>query len=88
MYKFYSSINDLKKNVFLSVCHCCYDKIEGCLPEISMAELRKKIGDGLFALELDGSVSDLDPDKLPGLESPERSLIPFLAKVGVKGLKV
>lgn len=51
-----------------------------------MAELRKKIGDGVFALEFDGSVSDLDPDKLPGLDSPE--LIPFLAKVGVKGLKV
>jgi hypothetical protein len=56
------------------------------LPEISLAELRKKIGDGVFALEFDGSVSDLDPDRLPGLDSPE--LIPFLPKVGVMGLRV
>lgn len=54
---------------------------------MSIAELLlKKIGDGVLARELDGSVSDLDPDKLPGLESPE--LIPFLPKVGVRGLRV
>ena len=53
------------------------------LPAMSMALLLlKKIGDGVFALEFDGSVSDLDP----GLDSPE--LIPFLANVGVRGLKV
>lgn len=56
------------------------------LPDISDPDPRKNIGDGVLALELEGSVSDLDPDKLPGLDSPD--VIPFLPNVGVSGLKV
>jgi hypothetical protein len=54
------------------------------LPETSAVEPLKKVGDGVLALELDGS------EKLPaGLDSPDPELIPFLAKVeGLKGLKV
>lgn len=32
------------------------------LPEISDPDPRKKIGDGVLALEVDGSVSDLEPE--------------------------
>jgi hypothetical protein len=53
---------------------------------MSDPEPRKKIGDGVLALDVEGSVSDLDPDKLPGLDSPE--LRPFRPKVGVSGLSV
>ena len=53
---------------------------------MSVPDPLKNMGDGVFARLVDCSVSDLDPDKLPGLESPE--FIPFLPKVGVKGLSV
>lgn len=46
----------------------------------------KNIGDGEFALEVECSVSDREPDKLAGLESPE--LTHFRPNVGVSGLNV
>lgn len=69
------------------LCKCIKIIMEVNVPPVSeLAPPRKNIGDGVLALDVECSVSDREPHKLAGLESPE--VTPFRPNVGVSGLNV